>query len=158
MTCAYCNREAKMTAEHVWSSAILRLFEPDAPLTFDEEREKAHERDPVLRDLCGECNRGLSTADAEAARFASTYCMTELARGRRLAFDVGLVRLWAVKTAADMERFAGKKGNDWWKNHLAALRSRSRSPTLNRSARRTRRSRRRTAGRRRARRRPRSRD
>jgi hypothetical protein len=122
VTCSYCNRDLKLTAEHLWSDAILRLFEPNADTTFDEGRGIVHHADPTIRDLCADCNSGLSPADTEATRFASSYCITEIASGRWLEFDSALLRRWALKTAANMERFNGTKGTDWWKEHLTALR------------------------------------
>jgi len=111
-----------MTREHIWSDSVLRVFEPDAPITFDEKRGIVHDADPVLKDLCEDCNRGLSPADKEAKRFADAHCTREIPDGEDLIFDATLLRLWATKTAANMERSNAPRGNDWWKDHVKALR------------------------------------
>ena len=47
--CYLCERKAKMTREHIWSSALVALFD-DAPLTLDEKRRKIY---LALRSLLG---------------------------------------------------------------------------------------------------------
>ena len=55
MICVYCGRETKGTREHIISSGVLDLF-PECFMTFDGEREKLYPSDPVVKDVCAECN------------------------------------------------------------------------------------------------------
>lgn len=55
MICAYCGKEAKGTKEHIISCAILDLF-PECYITFDEARDAAHMGDPMIKDVCADCN------------------------------------------------------------------------------------------------------
>lgn len=55
MKCAYCGNERKGTREHIISCAILDLF-PECYVTFDEARKTIHEADPMVKDVCVECN------------------------------------------------------------------------------------------------------
>lgn len=55
MKCAYCSNEAKSTREHIISSSVLDLF-PECFLTVDENRKKIYSADPVINDVCADCN------------------------------------------------------------------------------------------------------
>ena len=55
MICAYCGKEARGTREHIISSGILDLF-PECFETFDPERGNAYAHDPMVRDVCADCN------------------------------------------------------------------------------------------------------
>lgn len=119
--CSYCDVEAKMTKEHIWSSGVLRVFDAVAPLTFDDDRNLVHGHDPVVKDLCAACNNGLSDADSEAIRFTSGALAGRLVLGTNLSCASDLLKLWALKTASNCER-AHPRGGDWWKDYKATLR------------------------------------
>ena len=73
MKCAYCGQETKGTKEHIISSAILDLF-PECYLTFDNERQKVHQADPMVKDVCAVCNnQKISYIDSYAKRFIGQY-------------------------------------------------------------------------------------
>lgn len=55
MKCAYCGRETRGTREHIISSAILDLF-PECYITFDDTRKRIYQADPMVKDVCAECN------------------------------------------------------------------------------------------------------
>ena len=73
MKCAYCGKEARGTREHIISSAILDLF-PECYITFDDARNAIHEADPMVKDVCAECNNNrISYIDSYAKDFISRY-------------------------------------------------------------------------------------
>lgn len=73
MRCAYCGKEAKGTKEHIISCAILDLF-PECYITFDDARHTSHESDPMIKDVCADCNnRKISYIDSYAKEFISKY-------------------------------------------------------------------------------------
>lgn len=73
MKCAYCGKEARGTKEHIISCAILDLF-PECYLTFDTQRNIIHEADPLVKDVCAECNNSkISYIDSYAKNFIKTY-------------------------------------------------------------------------------------
>ena len=73
MKCAYCGKEAKGTREHIISCAILDLF-PECYLTFDEKRKIIHQGDPMIKDVCADCNNNrISYIDSYAKEFISRY-------------------------------------------------------------------------------------
>ena len=73
MKCAYCGKEAKGTREHIISCAILDLF-PECYITFDDARHTSHESDPMVKDVCAECNNEkISYIDSYAKEFISKY-------------------------------------------------------------------------------------
>lgn len=73
MMCAYCNEEKDKTKEHIISSAVLKLF-PDSFLTHDERRGNLYEDEPVISDVCSECNNHkLSYIDSYASNIIKKY-------------------------------------------------------------------------------------
>ena len=73
MKCAYCGKETKGTKEHIVSCAILDLF-PECYITFDNARDKVHQADPMVKDVCAECNnQRISYIDSYAKGFISQY-------------------------------------------------------------------------------------
>ena len=69
MKCAYCGKEAKGTREHIISCAILDLF-PECYITFDDARHTSHESDPMVKDVCADCNNNkISYIDSYAKDF-----------------------------------------------------------------------------------------
>lgn len=73
MKCAYCGKEAKGTKEHIISCAILDLF-PECYITFDDARHVIHEADPVVKDVCADCNNNkIAYIDSYAKEFISRY-------------------------------------------------------------------------------------
>lgn len=73
MKCAYCGREARGTKEHIISSGILDLF-PECYLTFDEKRGVIHQGDPMIKDVCADCNNNkISYIDSYAKNFIGRY-------------------------------------------------------------------------------------
>ena len=69
MICAYCGKEAKGTKEHIISSGILGLF-PECFATIDGERSIVHQGDPMVKDVCADCNNnGISYIDSYAKEF-----------------------------------------------------------------------------------------
>lgn len=73
MKCAYCKKETKGTREHIISSGILDLF-PECYLTFDSVRNVIHQADPVVKDVCSDCNNNrISYIDSYAKAFIGKY-------------------------------------------------------------------------------------
>lgn len=73
MKCAYCGNEAKGTKEHIISKSVLDLF-PECFITFDGHRNVIHEHDPMIKDVCANCNNNLiSYIDSYANEFISKY-------------------------------------------------------------------------------------
>lgn len=73
MKCVYCGNETKGTKEHIISCGILDLF-PECYLTFDNERGIVHQADPMVKDVCAECNnKRVTYIDSYAKRFVAQY-------------------------------------------------------------------------------------
>lgn len=73
LKCAYCGKEAKATKKHIISCAILDLF-PECYLTFDNARNVIHGADPMVKDVCEDCNNNrISYIDNYAKEFISRY-------------------------------------------------------------------------------------
>ena len=73
MKCAYCGKETKGTREHIISCAILDLF-PECYITFDNYRLTSYEADPMVKDVCADCNnKKISYIDNYAKKLISKY-------------------------------------------------------------------------------------
>lgn len=73
MKCAYCGKEAKATKEHIISSSVLDLF-PECFLTIDEKRNVVHMSDPMVGDVCSDCNNNkISYIDSYAKQLIGQY-------------------------------------------------------------------------------------
>lgn len=101
MICAYCHKEAKGTKEHIISSSILKLF-PECSTTYDEERGIAHNNDPVIKDVCAECNNmRLPYIDSYAKSIIESYFIQDYHQDESLDFryDLALVQKMCLKFA-----------------------------------------------------------
>ncbi|CAG7840408.1 hypothetical protein CLOHAE12215_01832 [Clostridium haemolyticum] len=73
MICAYCGKEAKGTKEHIISCSILDLF-PECFLTIDNVRQRVYQSDPMIKDVCANCNNNkISYIDSYAKELISNY-------------------------------------------------------------------------------------
>lgn len=73
MICAYCGKEARGTREHIISCGILDLF-PECFVTIDNVRKNIYLGDPVVKDVCAECNNNkISYIDSYAKNIISEY-------------------------------------------------------------------------------------
>lgn len=96
MICAYCKKNAKATKEHIISKSILDLF-PECFATIDEERNVIHENDPMIKDVCSECNNfKLSYIDSYAKLLVEKYCLSEYDKDDILEFDYDYTLLQKV--------------------------------------------------------------
>ena len=97
----------------MFSGALLRLFDDIAPLTFDQPRGRSYSADPVISDLCGPCNHGLSPCDTGIATLAQSHLKFPVIRTLTPAVEPSLVKLWVVKTSANLTR-SGLSPSFWW--------------------------------------------
>lgn len=87
MRCAYCGQETKGTKEHIISSGILDLF-PECYLTFDNVRKKVYMADPMVKDVCAECNnRRITYIDSYAKRFIGQYFIQKYSEGDKVKIE-----------------------------------------------------------------------
>ncbi len=91
MVCAYCGKEAKGTKEHIVSCAILDLF-PECYITFDETRNRIHESDPMVKDVCADCNNNrISYIDSYAKDFIAKYFIQTYSENDRVEIEYDYV-------------------------------------------------------------------
>ncbi|WP_018212221.1 hypothetical protein [Desulfitobacterium hafniense] len=101
MKCAYCSNEAPATKEHIISSAILDLF-PECYLTVDENRKVIHASDPMVKDVCAECNNNrISYIDNYAKQLVQKYFLQKYEEDTALEFhyDYAMVQKILLKYA-----------------------------------------------------------
>ena len=73
MKCAYCGDEGRGTKEHIISHSVLELF-PECDLTYDDMRNTVYKAEPMIKDVCAECNnKRLSYIDSYAKSFIQKY-------------------------------------------------------------------------------------
>ncbi len=101
MKCAYCGNEAPATKEHIISSAILDLF-PECYLTVDEKRKVIHASDPMVKDVCADCNNNrISYIDNYAKQLVQKYFLQKYEEDTALEFhyDYAMVQKMLLKYA-----------------------------------------------------------
>lgn len=101
MKCAYCGREARGTKEHIISSGILDLF-PECYLTFDEKRGVIHQGDPMIKDVCADCNNNkISYIDSYAKNFIGRYFVKNYGEDEqvKIEYDYTMIQKVLLKYA-----------------------------------------------------------
>ena len=101
MICAYCGREAKGTKEHIISCGILDLF-PECYMTIDNGRNKIYPADPMVKDVCAECNnKKISYIDSYAKSLIETYFLSSYEKDDHLEieYDYSLIQKVFLKYA-----------------------------------------------------------
>lgn len=87
MVCPYCGKEAKGTKEHIISNGVLGLF-PECFMTIDEGRSKVYLADPMVNDVCAECNNNRITyIDAYAKQIIERYFVKKYEKDTSLQFE-----------------------------------------------------------------------
>ncbi len=101
MICAYCGKEGKGTKEHIISSGVLALF-PECFATIDSERQIVHLGDPMVKDVCADCNNNrISYIDSYAKTFIERYFLKKYAKDDELSmeYDYTLIQKMCLKYA-----------------------------------------------------------
>lgn len=87
MICAYCGKEAKGTKEHIISCGVLDLF-PECFATMDGERKIVHQSDPMVKDVCADCNNNrINYIDTYAKAFIERYFLKKYSKDDELSID-----------------------------------------------------------------------
>lgn len=93
MICAYCGKETKGTKEHIISSGILGLF-PECFATIDGERSVVHQGDPMVKDVCADCNNNrISYIDSYAKKFIEKYFLVKYKKDDTLSIEYEYVMI-----------------------------------------------------------------
>lgn len=95
MKCIYCEQEKKPSREHIISSSVLDLF-PECYLTMDMVKKVIHQADPVIKDVCGECNSKIAYIDSYAKEFISEYFLEKYSYKARPTFKYNYTLLQKV--------------------------------------------------------------
>ena len=99
--CAYCGQEARGTKEHIISCAILDLF-PECFATIDSIRGKVHLGDPMVKDVCANCNNNrISYIDSYAKALISKYFVKKYEKDDVIDFsyDYAMIQKMLLKYA-----------------------------------------------------------
>lgn len=125
LICAYCGKEARGTKEHIISRSVLDLF-PECFVTVDNVRNKIYESDPMVRDVCDECNNNRITyIDSYAKSIIEKYFLKKFEMDSVLSFeyDYVMIQKMLVKYAFNDSRsrkydisFFDKNIVDWLLN------------------------------------------
>lgn len=85
--CAYCGAETKGTKEHIISSGVLDLF-PECFLTIDGTKKIVYGADPVIKDVCAECNNNrISYIDSYAKKIIEKYFVKKYEKNDNIYFQ-----------------------------------------------------------------------
>ena len=126
--CSICNKDKKMTNEHIWSDCVLRVFDKLAPITFDDLRGKVHLADPIIKDICKDCNENLSVCDDYIGTLSRKF-IKKPKSDEIIEINRQLLLRWVIKTAANHSRSIKEK-NDWWKKHADFIQHGTNTPDV----------------------------
>jgi hypothetical protein len=84
--CAYCNAtNSKLTREHIWPCKIIEKCE--SLLTYNPRNEKFHKHDPIIKDVCEQCNNThLSGIDVYLAGIFDNFFVDYIEAGNSAEF------------------------------------------------------------------------
>lgn len=116
MKCAYCGKDGKGTKEHVISKSLLDLF-PECYLTYDRRsRTGLYPSDPVIRDVCSECNnKRLSYIDSYAKTWVESNCLKRHGDAdlTMIEYDYAMIQKMLLKYAFNSARYNGIPSNSF---------------------------------------------
>ena len=115
MICAYCKKESQPTKEHIISSGILDLF-PECFLTIDSNRGIIHLADPMINDVCADCNNNkISYIDSYAKRIVEQYFVSKYTADDQLEikYDYTMIQKMLLKYAYNDMR-SRKENTDYF--------------------------------------------
>ncbi|MBU5676820.1 hypothetical protein KQI88_10355 [Alkaliphilus sp. MSJ-5] len=96
MICAYCKEDKNSSKEHIISDSVLELF-PECDLTIDSVRNRQYKADPVIKDVCSNCNNNrLSYIDGYAKHMISQYFAKAYEQDDTLEFEYEYDKLLKV--------------------------------------------------------------
>lgn len=101
MRCAYCGQEARGTREHIISCAVLDLF-PECHITFDSARNSAYLADPMIKDVCADCNnKKIVYIDSYARDFMTRYAVKNYSEDDtvKIEYDYTMIQKVLLKYA-----------------------------------------------------------
>lgn len=101
MICAYCGQDSRPTKEHIISSGVLDLF-PECYMTIDDLRKKLYTADPMINDVCAECNNNrISYIDSYAKEFIRHYFISKYEADAKLdiEYDYSMLQKMLLKYA-----------------------------------------------------------
>jgi len=127
-TCSICNKDKKLTNEHIWSDCVLRVFDEFAPITFDNLRGRVHLADPTIKDICKDCNENLSVCDDYVGTLSRKFIKKPISN-EIIEIDRQLLLRWVIKTAANHSR-AIKEKIEWWKKHIEFIQHGNNTPDV----------------------------
>lgn len=85
--CAYCKSTTNLTKEHIFPSAIIKSFDIEL-LAMTDKSDYHFKGDPVIGDVCAECNNGiLSQLDAYFVTCFKNQMLTPLKPGDEITFE-----------------------------------------------------------------------
>lgn len=95
MKCVYCGKDKPGSREHIISSAVLDLF-PECFATIDGERGRVYPSDPVIKDVCAECNSKIAYIDSYAKAVIEEYFVQKYEKDSELQFKYDYTMLQKV--------------------------------------------------------------
>lgn len=113
MICAYCGNNRKGTKEHIISKGILDLF-PECFMTYDYERNEVYPSDPIIKDVCADCNNNkISYIDSYAKEMVKKYFTVNYQKDDNLIFEYNytLIQKMCLKYAFNDLRSRKKDTN-----------------------------------------------
>ena len=116
-TCAYCQKEAKLTREHIWPNCLISRM-PELQVNYLGKKHVLMARDLVIADVCADCNnKRLSVLDAYFCSLYDQYFkdFKEDLTPFTLTYDYDLLLRSLLKITYNSSRTVTRDYNDFEK-------------------------------------------
>lgn len=108
MICSYCQKDGRMTGEHIIPKSLLDMFpECDFNIMYDKETKVFKSENIVINDVCGNCNNViLSELDAYGSGIVRDYFVNTYGADDKLVlpYNYSLLSRWLLKILFNIAR------------------------------------------------------
>jgi len=115
--CAYCQKDKKLTKEHIWQKCIIKRM-PELELKFLDSRKLVTNSELVITDVCSDCNNNkLSPLDSYFCELYDKYFFKYIEDKSNLKFkyNYNLLLRSLLKITYNSSRTKSRINNDFTK-------------------------------------------
>ena len=111
--CAYCDKEGKLTKEHIWPKGIVKRM-PELEVKYLKSKKKFFSSELIISDVCADCNNiKLSILDNYLCKLYDLYFETYIEKEEEIIFnyDYDLLLRSLLKITYNTSRTENRNNN-----------------------------------------------